>query len=54
MSDDLLDRRCPMRRIRVIEACALCFRDPEGIEECLERAADFESLLTQLNEGDDE
>jgi hypothetical protein len=45
---------CPMYRAGSLEPCVACFQDPEGIEECLDRATDFESMLTQLNDGQDE
>jgi hypothetical protein len=39
------EERCPMAEAGYAGPCDRCWQDPEGFEECLERAADFESLL---------
>jgi hypothetical protein len=43
---------CPMAEAGCAGPCGRCWQDPEGFEECLDQAADFESMLTQQPEGE--
>jgi hypothetical protein len=38
---------CPMAEAGCAGPCGRCWQDPEGFEECLDQAADFESMLSQ-------
>jgi hypothetical protein len=47
-----------MARAGFAGPCERCYQDPEGFDECLDRAADFESMINpapvELEERDED